>query len=296
MILSARRCSTRVALTDAPARSGVPVETLAPSPISRTSPSSIVAPGSTSSFSTAITSSLATVYCLPPVRITANIMDRYRLARPPRQAAPGLKSGPGRPPRPGAAHYSCAPLCVNASGTVSGQRFRPLEPLRDVARTARLDSGSHPPPVVGGRGADRGFVRPGRSWRINRDRGRAGAAGSARGRRPGDEPPAGIGGARGDRTAWARYGEQRQRAAAEPGGPGAVAGPVATRPRLARACRTNRAAARGRRGGDRGDPRPADPDRPQSADRARQCRLGGADRLGLGAARSRRGVAQPGGA
>src|SRR5205823_688363 len=73
MILSVRRCSTSVALTEAPSSSGVPVETRAPSPTISTSPSSTVAPGSPSSFSTAITSSLATVYCLPPVRITANI-------------------------------------------------------------------------------------------------------------------------------------------------------------------------------------------------------------------------------
>ncbi len=73
MILSARRCSTSVALTEAPANSGVPVDTLAPSPTISTSASSTVAPGSPASFSTAITSFGATLYCLPPVRITANM-------------------------------------------------------------------------------------------------------------------------------------------------------------------------------------------------------------------------------
>src|SRR5712692_4199580 len=75
MILSARRCSTSVALTEAPDTSGVPADTVAPSPSISTSPSSIVAPGSPASFSTAMTSSLATLYCLPPVRITANMME-----------------------------------------------------------------------------------------------------------------------------------------------------------------------------------------------------------------------------
>ncbi len=75
MILSARRCSTKVALTEAPAKSGVPADTVAPSPSISTSANSIVAPGSPASFSTAITSSLATLYCLPPVRITANMIE-----------------------------------------------------------------------------------------------------------------------------------------------------------------------------------------------------------------------------
>src|SRR3954463_15839848 len=74
MILSARRCSTRVALTEAPERSGVPVATVAPSPTINTSGNSSVAPGSPTSFSTAMTSSLATLYCLPPVRMTANMI------------------------------------------------------------------------------------------------------------------------------------------------------------------------------------------------------------------------------
>jgi hypothetical protein len=45
---------------------------LSPPSIS-TSPSVSVAPTSPSSFSTVSTSSLATVYCLPPVRMTANM-------------------------------------------------------------------------------------------------------------------------------------------------------------------------------------------------------------------------------
>src|SRR5437764_6083722 len=93
MILSARRCSTRVALTEAPSKSGVPVETSAPSPTISTSPSSIVAPGSPSSFSTAITSSLATVYCLPPVRITANITRPISVGGPVAASPPWAKWG-----------------------------------------------------------------------------------------------------------------------------------------------------------------------------------------------------------
>src|SRR4051794_39425774 len=156
MILSVRRCSTKVALTEAPSSSGVPVETLAPSPTISTSPNSTVAPGSPSSFSTAITSSLATVYCLPPVRITANMallnFAGTDIGWRARRGKPRLgKRGPGRPPRPGAAHYSCAPLPVNV--------FGPLEPVRDVARTARLDSRPNPPPLADRGGADHRSVR-----------------------------------------------------------------------------------------------------------------------------------------
>src|SRR3954453_22022565 len=70
-----------------------------------------------------------------------------------RRGKPRLgKRGPGRPPRPGAAHYSCAPRPVNV--------FGPLEPVRDVARTARLDSGPYPPPLAGGRSPDCHPIRP----------------------------------------------------------------------------------------------------------------------------------------
>src|ERR1700687_4386769 len=105
MILSARRCSTRVALTDAPASSGVPVDTVAPSPTISTSASSTVAPGSPASFSTAVMSFGATLYCLAPVRVTAHmavytLLGQYRLARPPRQPLPWQKCKPDGPPRP----------------------------------------------------------------------------------------------------------------------------------------------------------------------------------------------------
>src|SRR5215831_15836831 len=91
MILSARFCSSTVALTEAPSSSGAPAATSAPSPIISTSASSTVAPGSAASFSTEMTSSWTTLYCLPPVRITANMTPsiplphaakRHEVARP----------------------------------------------------------------------------------------------------------------------------------------------------------------------------------------------------------------------
>src|SRR6266404_1082487 len=81
MILSARFCSTTVALTEAPSSNGAPVATSAPSPIISTSASSTVAPGSAASFSTEMTSSLATLYCLPPVLITANMTPADMVCR-----------------------------------------------------------------------------------------------------------------------------------------------------------------------------------------------------------------------
>src|SRR6516162_9422096 len=93
MILGARVCWTTVAATDAPASRGVPVVTSAPSPIISTSPSSTVAPGSPASFSTEITSSLATLYCLPPVRITANIMPADMVSRVPGATADTAADG-----------------------------------------------------------------------------------------------------------------------------------------------------------------------------------------------------------
>ena len=117
MILSARRCSTSSALTEAPATSGVPVDTSAPSPTISTSPNSIVAPGSPASFSTAMTSSLATLYCLPPVRMTANMTEtdigwRARRGKP---GAARMCAADGSP-RPGGAHYSLALSHVNRRG------------------------------------------------------------------------------------------------------------------------------------------------------------------------------------
>ena len=96
MILAARVCSTTVALTEAPSRSGVPVATSAPSPIISTSPSSIVAPGSAASFSTEMTSSLATLYCLPPVRMTANMIPADIICRTPGATWHGARMRPDR--------------------------------------------------------------------------------------------------------------------------------------------------------------------------------------------------------
>src|SRR6516165_7192515 len=111
MIFGARVCSTTVAATDAPASSGVPVVTSAPSPIISTSASSITAPASPASFSTEITSSLATLYCLPPVRITANMTPPIwvyaRPAQPPKTRWTGAIPSTSRSPMPiSAAKYN----------------------------------------------------------------------------------------------------------------------------------------------------------------------------------------------
>src|SRR5258708_842921 len=124
MILSARRCSTRVALTEAPETSGVPVDTLSPSPTINTSASSIVEPGSPTSFSTAITSSGATLYCLPPVRMIANIAKapsrETDIGVAPAAASPrGAETAADRPSRPRAAHYRAARSPVNAQSFAS---------------------------------------------------------------------------------------------------------------------------------------------------------------------------------
>src|SRR4030088_1500809 len=202
MILAARRCSTRVALTVAPARSGVPVETSAPSPTISTSPSSTVAPGSPSSFSTAITSSLATVYCLPPVRITANMTGPIPVAAPAPQAPPAAnKDRAGLPAR------ERRTIVVRLSLSMfSGNVFGPLEPVRDVARTARLDRVTKPSPLAPGRGGDRAILRQGRDRRAPGDRRRAGAPGADRGGRPDCQPVAAVGGAKSDRGARAGSG------------------------------------------------------------------------------------------
>ena len=62
-----------VPVTVKPARS-LPSFTVLPSPVIRTLSKVIFAPASPSSFSTTITSSLATRYCLPPVRTIANMV------------------------------------------------------------------------------------------------------------------------------------------------------------------------------------------------------------------------------
>src|SRR5437899_655318 len=111
MTLSPRLCSTTVALTAAPATSGVPAVEPSPSPTIRTSPNSIVAPGSPASFSTEITSSLATRYCFPPVRITAYMGSKLH-----------AETLPDGTPRPGSAHYSEGGFAVNKLG---GRRRRP---------------------------------------------------------------------------------------------------------------------------------------------------------------------------
>ena len=83
--------------TEAPSSNGVPVATSAPSPIISTSPSSIVAPGSPASFSTEMTSSLATLYCLPPVRITANMIPPIWVSAPRWQPPKTRRTGSSRP-------------------------------------------------------------------------------------------------------------------------------------------------------------------------------------------------------
>src|SRR5262245_61127340 len=77
MILGARPCSTISAVTLAPATPGVP--TLGASPPSMsTSANSTVAPASPATFSMVRTSLGATRYCLPPVLMTAYIVDFLR--------------------------------------------------------------------------------------------------------------------------------------------------------------------------------------------------------------------------
>src|ERR1700722_11019100 len=66
---------TTVASTLVPSTRGEPILTSAPSPTSRTSANSTVSPGRASSFSTFRTVSLVTRYCLPPVAITAYMLN-----------------------------------------------------------------------------------------------------------------------------------------------------------------------------------------------------------------------------
>src|SRR5512142_1617061 len=71
-------------MTLPPFSNGLPSFTSAPWPTRSTSPNSTVAPGSASSFSTRSTPSFVTRYCLPPVAMTAYIVDesRARVERP----------------------------------------------------------------------------------------------------------------------------------------------------------------------------------------------------------------------
>src|SRR5574337_473631 len=64
-------CFTISAVTLAPAIVGVPTFRLSPSPTANTSESSILAPTSPGSFSMFTTSPSFTLYCFPPVFITA---------------------------------------------------------------------------------------------------------------------------------------------------------------------------------------------------------------------------------
>ena len=66
MTLAPRPCSRTSAATEAPAMVGTPSVTSSP-PTTRTSPNWTISPGSPLTFSTLITSSAATRYCLPPV-------------------------------------------------------------------------------------------------------------------------------------------------------------------------------------------------------------------------------------
>ncbi len=73
MTFGPRPCSSTSAATEAPATAGAPMVTLSP-PTTSTSPNWTISPGSPATLSTLITSSAATRYCLPPVRMTANIV------------------------------------------------------------------------------------------------------------------------------------------------------------------------------------------------------------------------------
>src|ERR1700731_4773437 len=103
----------------------------------------------------------------------------------------------------------------------SGHVFGPLEPVRDVARTAWLDSGPNSPPLAAGGGADRALFRQRPYRRITGDRRRSAALGAYLSGCPACEPVAVIGGARGDGGARARSGGgQRSAPPTEPSGTG----------------------------------------------------------------------------
>ena len=116
MILSPRVCCTTSANTAACSRKGVPtLGSLPSSPIISTSSKRTVEPGSPATVSTTIMSSLVTLYCLPPVLMTANMVA------PPGQTEgrPAIAEGPEIKRR----HYSPYPLRVNG-GRACG-RARP---------------------------------------------------------------------------------------------------------------------------------------------------------------------------
>src|SRR4029077_9047217 len=139
-------------------------------------------------------------------------------ASPPRQ-----KGDRGAAARPGAAHYSCAPLTVNV--------FGPLEPVRNVARTGWLDGDQNTPPLAGGSGADCRVVRSGPTGRRTGGRCRAGAPGVHHRSRAERQPVAGVGSARSDGEAGSGSGDKRSAPPAEPGGTRFAAGRAAPRPR-----------------------------------------------------------------
>src|SRR3954451_6124129 len=161
MILSARRCSTSSALTEAPATSGVPVEISAPSPTISTSPSSIVAPGSPTSFSTAIRSFGATLYCLPPVRMIANMTktdigcrarpDKSDLASPAWREFHRRTGGPVREPR----NIGARPVL---STDLVCQRDWPVRGLRPPSRAAA--------PLQFGRDLAQNLAQPSDGWLV----------------------------------------------------------------------------------------------------------------------------------
>src|SRR3546814_16856453 len=81
MILSPRVCSTTSPATQTPSTKGEPDLAPAPSPHIRTDSKAPTSPAPPSSFSTTITPSLATLYCLPPVLLPANIVRVRPLLR-----------------------------------------------------------------------------------------------------------------------------------------------------------------------------------------------------------------------
>src|SRR5215472_15177714 len=112
--LSACLCSTTVAVTSAPDTVGLPTVVAAPSLTRSTSPSVTVAPASAGRVSTTITSSLATLYCFPPVRMTAYMGDVASLGSGP-MGAQTRTDGPN--PVRGGRHYSQDTPQVNAFGS-----------------------------------------------------------------------------------------------------------------------------------------------------------------------------------
>src|SRR5690606_21772346 len=74
MTFLSRNCSTTSPATSAPSTSGAPSVTSAPAPTINTFSKVTASPASPASFSTRTRSLAATLYCLPPVLMTANIV------------------------------------------------------------------------------------------------------------------------------------------------------------------------------------------------------------------------------